>query len=121
MTKIVLVEDDEFLIDVYKAKLEKENFEVEVVKEGDKAVEKIKTTKPAIVLLDIVLPNLDGWGILKNLKNDPETKDIPVIVLSNLAQEEEIQKSMQLGAAKYLVKAQYIPSEIAQEIKKILS
>ena len=114
MTKIILVEDDDFLIDVYKVKLEKEGFEVEVIKDGAKAFERIKEVKPAVVLLDIVLPNLDGREILKILKNDPETKNIPIIVLSNLAQEEEIQKSMELGAAKYLVKAQFIPSEIIQ-------
>lgn len=120
MKKIILIEDDEFLSDVYRLKLEKENFEVEIVKDGSKALEKIINQKPDMILLDIVLPNLDGWEILKKIKKDDRIKNIPVVVLSNLAQEEQVKKSLNLGATKYLVKSQYIPSEIIKEIKEIL-
>jgi len=120
MKKIILIEDDEFLFDVYKLKLEKENFKVEVVRDGSRALEKIKEQKPDMILLDIVLPNLDGWEILKQIKSNDEIKNIPVIILSNLAQEEQIKKSLKLGAIKYLVKSQYMPSEIIKEIKEIL-
>jgi len=120
MKKIILIEDDEFLFDVYKLKLEKENFKVKIVQDGSKALEKIKNYKPDMILLDIVLPNLDGWEILKKIKSDDEIKNIPVIILSNLAQEDQIKKSLKLGAVKYLVKSQYMPSEIIQEIKKVL-
>jgi len=118
--KILLIEDDQFLIDIYKEKLEKEGFEVFVLCDGTKVLKKTKELKPDLILLDIVLPNQNGWEILKALKEDVEVKDIPVIILSNLAQEEEIQKGLALGAVKYLVKSQYVPSEIVEEIKRAL-
>jgi CheY-like chemotaxis protein len=72
------------------------------------------------MLLDIVLPRIDGWEILKEIKRDDKLKDLKVIILSNLSQKAEIDKGMALGAIKYLIKAHYTPSEVVEEIKKIL-
>lgn len=118
--KIILVEDDVFLIDIYTTKLKEAGFLVEVVENGEKVLSKAKEVKPDLLLLDIVLPHVDGWQILKELKSDKELKKIKVVILSNLGQKEEVAKGVKLGAEKYLIKAHYTPSEIVEEVKKLL-
>ncbi len=118
MKKILLVEDDPFLIDIYTTKLREEDFEVVVADDGDKALELVEKEKPDLVLLDIVLPNKDGWEILKEVKT--KNKKIKVIILSNLGQKEEVEKGMRLGAEKYLIKSNFTPSEVVEEIKKLI-
>jgi DNA-binding response OmpR family regulator len=120
-TKIVLVEDDPLLIDIYSTKLKDSGFDVSVVDRGDMAPSFIAREKPDLVVLDIVLPQKDGWDILRTIKSNEKTKDIKVIILSNLGQKEEIEKGMELGAAGYLIKAHYTPSEVVKEINKILA
>lgn len=120
MKKILLIEDDPLLIDIYSTKLQQSGFEIVVVEQGEKALAAIQSETPDLVLLDIVLPHTDGWDILKNLKESEELKHIPVVVLSNLGQKEEIEKGLNLGAVKYLIKAHYTPSEIVQEIVKLV-
>jgi two-component system, OmpR family, response regulator len=120
MRKILLVEDDPLLIDIYKTKFKSAGFEVEVIEKGDQVVEAVTASKPDVVLLDIVLPHMDGWDVLESLKQHEQTKHIPVFVLSNLGQREEIEKGIKLGAAKYLIKAHYTPSEVLEEIQKIV-
>ncbi|RLF61992.1 MAG: response regulator [Thermoplasmata archaeon] len=120
MKKILLVEDDPFLIDIYTTKLKKSGFGMTVAKDGDSALRAVKEEKPDLVLLDIVLPHIDGWEILKKIKNNKELKDVKIIVLSNLGQKQEVEKGLELGAVKYLIKAHYTPSEIVKEVEKIL-
>lgn len=114
--KILLVEDDPLLTDIYSTKLRQSGFEVLLVDQGEKALAAVEKEKPDLVLLDIVLPHMDGWDILGSLKANEALKDIQVVVLSNLGQKEEIEKALRLGAAKYLIKAHYTPSEIVQEV-----
>ena len=118
--KILLVEDDPLLVDVYTTKLKQVGFEVDVVEEGDRVMRAIREKNPDVVLLDIVLPQVDGWEILRSIKTDEATKNVNVIILSNLGQKEEVEKGMNLGAAKYLIKAHYTPSEIVEELQKII-
>ena len=118
MKKILLVEDDPFLIDIYTTKLREENFKVDVADNGDRALELVEKEKPDLVLLDIVLPNKDGWEILKEIK--AKNKEIKVIILSNLGQKEEVEKGLKLGAEKYLIKSNFTPSEVVEEIKKLI-
>ena len=120
MKKVLLVEDDPFLVDIYRNKLEESNYEVEAIGDGGRALEKLKETKPDIVLLDIILPSMDGWEILRAIRNDPETKNLKVIMLSNLGQKEEVEKGVDLGATKYLIKAHFTPSEVVKEINELL-
>lgn len=120
MKKILLVEDDPFLIDLYVTKIKEANFKVEVVEDGDMVLNKLKERNPNLLLLDIVLPNIDGWEILRKMKEDQKLKKIPVIILSNLSQKTEVEKGLKLGATKYLIKAHYTPTEVVEEIKKIL-
>lgn len=124
MKSILLVEDDPFLIDIYTTKIKESGFSVEVAKEGEEALKKLTENRFDLLILDIVLPQVDGWEVLKRIKNQrAEIKNLEklkIIVLSNLGQKEEIEKGLRLGAAKYLIKAHYIPSEVVEEIKKIL-
>lgn len=120
MKNILLVEDDPFLIDIYRSKLKEVGFSVDTAEDGEQAITKMKDKKPDLVLLDIVLPDIDGWEILKQIKTDPELKDLKVVILSNLGQKNEVEKGVELGAVKYLIKAHFTPSEVVSEIKKIL-
>lgn len=120
MKKILLVEDDPLLIDIYSTKLQQSGFEVRVVDQGEKAFAAVEKEKPDLVLLDIVLPHMDGWDILRSLKKNEASRNIQVVVLSNLGQKEEIEKALNLGAVKYLIKAHYTPSEITQEVIRLI-
>jgi len=120
MKKILLVEDDPFLVDIYATKLKESGFSVEVATYGEFALKKVKEDKFDLLILDIVLPHLDGWEILRSIKSDKKLKDLKVIILSNLGQKEEVEKGLELGAAKYLIKAHYTPTEVVEEIKKYL-
>ncbi len=116
--KILLVEDDPLLIDIYTTKLKDAGFVVSVATDGRTALELFEKDKPDLILLDIVLPNTNGWEVLKQIKKDNNTTK--VVILSNLGQKEEIEKGIMLGADKYLIKANYTPSEVIEEIKKLL-
>jgi len=118
--KILLVEDDPFLIEIYSSKLKKAGFSVEIVSDGSMVLEKVKEIIPDLILLDVVLPNMDGWEILRAIKNNNLLKKTKVIILSNLSEKEDVEKGFKLGATKYLVKSHYTPSEVVEEIKKII-
>lgn len=120
MKKILLIEDDPFLIDIYTTKLEQSGFRVEIARDGLKGLEVLKKDSPQLVLLDIVLPQMDGWEVLRKIKQDDKFKDLPVIVLSNLGQKQEVKKGLDLGAVKYLIKAHYTPAQVVEEIKQTL-
>ncbi|MEK7067071.1 MAG: response regulator [Patescibacteria group bacterium] len=118
---VLLVEDDKFLRDLLMRKLENENLKVEVASNGKEVFDKARECKPKLILLDLILPDMDGFQILDNLKQNAESKDIPVLVLSNLGQKDDIEKCMELGAADYLIKAHFTPRDIVAKIKKLLS
>ena len=120
MKSILLIEDDLFIVDIYSKKLKEAGFSVEVANDGQQALKKLKDHKSDLLLLDIVLPNIDGWEFLREIRNEPSLKDLQVIVLSNLSQKSEIEKSKELGAIRYLVKAYYTPTQVVEEIKTIL-
>ena len=118
MKSILLVEDDPFILDIYTTKLKQSGFNVDTAQDGEAAIRKLEENKPDLLVLDIVLPQVDGWEVLRRIKANQELKDLKVIVFSNLGQKEEIEKGMKLGSVKYLIKAHYTPSEIVEEIKK---
>ncbi|MFH1180800.1 MAG: response regulator [bacterium] len=120
MKKILLVEDDPFLIDIYKTKFKEAGFSVDVATAGDEGLRKLTEEKFDLIVLDIVLPQVDGWEILKKIKENEQLKPIPLVILSNLGQRQEVEKGLALGAKKYLIKAHYTPSEIVEQIKKII-
>ncbi len=118
--KILIAEDEEVLAKVMKEKLEKAGFDVLVVSDGDQVVPAVERLRPEIVVLDLMLPKRTGFEILKELKLNVELKTIPVMVLSNLEQDEDIKKVLSLGAIDYLVKTQHPVNEVVERIKKHL-
>jgi len=120
MKTILLVEDDPFLIDIYVTQLERAGYKVEVAADGEIALSKIKKLEPDLLILDIILPKVDGWEFLKTIRQDARLKQLKVIILSNLGQKEEVEKGFDFGVVKYFIKAEYTPKEVVEEIKKIL-
>ncbi len=118
---IMLVEDDTFLSDIISRKLSKEGARLLHARDGESAMEILTRERPDIILLDILLPGMDGYEILKWLKKDPLKKLIPVILLSNLGQQSDIDKGRELGAEKFLIKATVTLDEIINEILATLS
>lgn len=118
--KVLLVEDDSFLVGMYVTKLELEHFQTFVASEGDKGLEVARSIHPDLVLLDIVLPKMDGFTVLEHLKSEEATRDIPVILLTNLGQQKDVNRGLALGANDYLVKAHYMPSEVVEKIKALI-
>ncbi|MFH1611923.1 MAG: response regulator [bacterium] len=120
LAKVLVVEDDKFLRDLLVRKLKEENFEIETAIDGVEAIKKADEWMPNLILLDLIIPGLDGFEVLKQLKENPNTNKIPTVILSNLGQQEEIQKGMGLGASDYLVKAHLTPGEIIDKVKGLL-
>jgi DNA-binding response OmpR family regulator len=118
MKKILLVEDDTFLVDLYVTKLEESGFKVEAARDGQEALDIVEKKKFDLIILDLLMPNMNGWDFLKNMREKgSETK---VIIVSNYDQEIEKQKALQAGALAYLVKVDHTPTEIVEKIKKYL-
>ncbi len=117
---ILIIEDDEFLRGLISKKLLVEDFKISVAVDGGEAVKKIKEEKPDLILLDLILPVMDGFEVLAQIKKDSSINSIPVIILSNLGEKEDIDKGLELGAIDYLVKAQLTPEEIVAKIGSIL-
>ncbi len=118
---VLLVEDDVFLSSIYQKKFEMEGYKVTTADNGEKACIEAKKRTPDIILLDILLPKLDGFAVLEKLKADTATKDIPIILLTNLGQKDDVEKGLEAGATDYLIKAHFKPSEIVDKVKKILN
>ncbi|OGY94172.1 MAG: hypothetical protein A2406_01690 [Candidatus Komeilibacteria bacterium RIFOXYC1_FULL_37_11] len=118
--KILLIEDEEMLANMYEVKFKNEGFDLEKALDGAEGLAKAKANVPDFILLDIIMPKMDGFSVLKALKDDPATKNVPVILLTNLGQEEDVEKGKELGAVGYLVKANITPSEVVAEVKKKL-
>ena len=120
MAKIVIVEDDKFLRELITQKILKEGYQVVGAVNGEEGVAKTKEVKPDLVLLDLILPGIDGFEVLRQIKEDPETSKVPVIILSNLGQKDDVERGVRLGASDYMVKAHFTPGEIVAKIKAIL-
>jgi len=118
--KILIIEDDKFLRELIVRKLNEEGFDVSEAVDGEEGIKKVKQEKPDLILLDLILPGMDGFEVLSQIKNDSGLSSIPVIILSNLGQKEDIEKGMRLGAVDYLVKAHFEPNEIIEKIKSTL-
>ena len=119
--KILVVEDDTFLSDLLAKHFTQEGIQFDFAVDGESALIKAKEMKPGLVLLDLFLPGIDGYEVLKQLKADPALASVPVIILSNLGQKEEIEKGMALGATDFLVKAKFDLSDIVSKVKNALS
>jgi DNA-binding response OmpR family regulator len=118
--KILVIEDDKMIGAMYKTKLESSGFEAMWSEDGAAGLESVKKEMPDMILLDIILPKLDGFTVLEELKKDNKTKSIPVIILTNLGTEEDVEKGQKLGAVDYIVKANLTPTEVVDKVNQHL-
>ena len=114
--KILILEDDAFLVKVMQKKFEKEGHEVTILLDGVKAVETAQLLKPDIILADLIMPEKDGFTAIGELKADPTTKKIPIIITSNLSSDEDVKKGKELGASKYFIKSNVSLNKIIEYI-----
>lgn len=117
---ILLVEDDPFLIDIYSQKFKNKGFNIRVAENASKVFQFLEEGIPEIILLDIVLPQMDGWSILKKIRANKDWDKCQIVIFSNLGQKEEVEKGLALGANKYLIKSQHTPLEIVKEVSQML-
>ncbi|OGZ35128.1 MAG: hypothetical protein A3A94_00600 [Candidatus Portnoybacteria bacterium RIFCSPLOWO2_01_FULL_43_11] len=121
MKTILFIEDEPTLQKTVGQVLEQEDYEIKSALDGEIGLQLAKKEKPDLILLDLILPKLDGFRVLEELKKDEMTKNIPVIVLTNLESEADVERAMELGATTYLVKANYELEEVITKIKQVLS
>lgn len=121
MAKILLVEDDRFLSKMYVDKMSREDgFEVEAVELGEEALKRIEKSPPDLILLDIILPDINGVQVLKRIRSNEKTAGIPVLMLTNLNEKDYINEALSLGAKGYLIKAHFTPNEVVDKVRHIL-
>ncbi len=123
MSKILLIEDDQFLSSLLKNRLQKDGFEVILARDGEEAINFLKSFKPDLILLDIILPKKSGFELLEEIHSNPQLSGggVPVIIISNLGQPEDVSKGQSLGAIEYLVKAKISIDELTKRIKELVN
>ena len=117
---VFLIDDDPFILDMYTLKFKEHGFGVDSARNGKEALEKLKTLKPDCILLDIVMPEMDGFEVLRELKKGKKGGLPKVILLTNLGQKEDAEKGMEFGADDYVIKAHFTPSEVVEKVKQVL-
>lgn len=120
MAKILIVEDDPFLLKMYSKKFQVEGFDVQTAVDGQAGLAKIKSFMPDLVLMDIMMPKLNGIQVIEKAKADPVIKDIPILVLTNLSSTEDAGTAVKTGAVDYMIKSDFIPSQIIDKVKQLL-
>lgn len=118
---VLIVDDDEFLLEMYALKFKEEGFVVEVAQSGREAIEKSESAHPDVILLDIVLPEMDGFAVLQKMREDKKSGMPLIVMLTNLSQKDDAERGMRLGADDYVVKAHYTPSEVVEKVRKLLA
>jgi DNA-binding response OmpR family regulator len=118
--KILFIEDDTFLLGLAATKLEAEGFEVKTAETGTKGLTALDIDQIDLVLLDLMLPDISGFEVLDNMKSNEGKKDIPVIIFSNLSEDENVKKGIELGAEDYMVKSNFTLDELVEKIQKVL-
>lgn len=117
---ILIVEDDKFLVDIFATRLKSAGYNVLVANDGESGLKIATEHLPHLILLDVIMPVMDGYEVLAKLKQQDMTKDIPVILLTNLGHEEDVEKGLKSGAVGYMIKAHYTPTEVLNKVKEIL-
>ncbi|HNP79549.1 MAG TPA: response regulator [Candidatus Pacearchaeota archaeon] len=121
MKKVLIIEDDKFLRELLGKKISSLGYSAVLAIDGEDGLEKMKTEKPDIILLDLILPGMNGFEVLEQAKKNPTINETPIIILSNLGQSEDIEKGLRLGAKDFLVKAHFTPQEIVNKIQMFLN
>lgn len=117
---ILIIEDDDFFRDLLKKKLLSLGFIILEAVNGEEGIEEVEKKKPDLIILDLLLPNIDGFEVLSKVKTNTDTSSIPVIIVSNLGQQEDVERGLKLGAVDYLIKSQFDIDSIVKKIKNIL-
>ena len=117
-TKVLIVEDDSMILDMYVHKFEQEGFIVFHLDRGDNVAELADKEQPHIILLDVIMPGLDGFAVLQELKTNDKTKQIPVMMLTNLGQDEDKTKGMTMGAVGYIIKSTMTPGDVVKKVRE---
>jgi len=120
MAKLLIVEDDELMLRMYTKLLSYVGFDTVIAKDGQEGLEKARTEKPSLIILDIMMPKINGLDVLKALKADKETQNIPVVLLTNVSDDNILTEALKLGATGYLIKSQIANNELIEEIKQYL-
>jgi len=118
-TSVLVVEDDQFITNAYKYKFEEAGFDVKIAYNGEEALDLLKKNIPDVIILDIIMPVKNGFEVLSEIKKDKKLSKIPVIVATNLGQEEHIKKAMDLGANEYIVKSELSLNDLVSKIKSM--
>lgn len=121
MAKILIIEDDPLIQRMYQKIFTFEQYQVEVASNGEEGLEKVKTVAPTIILLDIMMPKMNGLQVLEKLKIDPATHNIPVIMLTNLAGTQDAETALSKGAVKYIVKSEFEPKQVVDMVKEVMA
>lgn len=116
--RILVVEDEPNLRELYRLALERAGFAVFSASDGEAGFRLVRAESPKLVLLDILMPKVDGYHLLRRLKKDPLTKDVPVVIFSNLSQKEEIEKGLKLGAQDYIIKTSITPKTLVEKVRQ---
>lgn len=115
--RVLLIEDEKEVAELYKLKLTLDGYEVMIAEGGQEGLDKAFKYNPELIFLDIKMPEMDGFEVLKELRKTPKTKDTPVVVLSNFDEQDLIEKGLTLGASEYLIKSQFTPEAISNKVK----
>jgi len=118
--KILIIEDDDFFRELLRKKLKSEGFEVAEATDGEKGAKMAKEKAPDLILLDLLMPGIDGFEVLSRIRGESSTASIPVIILSNLGQQEDIEKGIKLGANDYMIKSQFDINQVIEKINGLL-
>jgi len=118
--KILIIEDEKFLLELYQGRFEKDGYQVFTAINGLTGLKLAQKEKPDLIILDILMPGMDGYEVIRKLKEDNQTKEITILVLSNLGQREEINQGLKTGADDYIIKTDLTPSELIDKVEEML-
>lgn len=121
MAKILFVEDDPLIVKIYATRLTADGHQVLSADNGEEGLKIAESQNPDLVVLDVMMPKMDGFAVLTRIRENPQLKQIPVLLYSNLAQEDEINRGKQLGATEFIIKANLSPTEMVAKIKQYLT
>jgi two-component system, chemotaxis family, chemotaxis protein CheY len=120
MKRILIIEDEIILRNLLEKKFKQEGYEVTVAVDGEDGIEKMRENKPDLIVLDIIMPRLDGFGVMEKMKEDDNLKDIYIMIVSNSGQPVELDRARRLGARDWLIKTDFDPQEVISKVSKIL-
>jgi CheY-like chemotaxis protein len=121
MAKVLIIEDDPLMARMYQKIFTFEKYEVEMAADGEDGLAKAATAKPTVILLDVMMPKMNGLQVLEKLKVNPQTNHIPVIMLTNLAGQQDAETALAKGAVRYIIKSEHEPKQIADMVKEIIA